>query len=76
MMENAANHELVEFQNLAAAIRNEAAALKNTVLSEEEEKEANDILSAFGSAIKTQSFSTLNNIILYQMRGWKEVLYE
>ena len=75
-MEQTKNLQLPEFRCLMTAIRMESVLLQKTILSEEEEKEENEILSKFESTIKTQAFSTLNNLVLYQLRGWRELIDE
>jgi C4-type Zn-finger protein len=75
-MKRATAPELSEFRGLMAKIREEIASMKKAVLSDEEEKEENEILSKFNSVIETQVFSTIFNIALYQLRGWRELIDE
>ena len=66
--------ELSEFHSLMADIRTESALMKKTILSDEEEKEENEILGRFNSVIEAQVFSTIFNIAIYQLRGWRELI--
>jgi hypothetical protein len=75
-MEQTITPELSEFRGLMAMIREEFALMKKAVLSDEEEKEENEILSKFNSVVETQVFSTIFNIALYQLRGWRELIDE
>lgn len=68
--------EFLEFRGLMAAIRTKTALLQKMILSEEEEKEETEILSKFDGAIQAQVFSTLTNLVLYQLRGWRELIDE
>ena len=65
--------ELNEFLDLMNAIRMETVLLLQTILSAEEEKEENEILNKFDNVIQTQVFSTLTNLVIYQLRGWREL---
>lgn len=75
-MEQTESPELLEFHGLMTAIRTESALLQKVMLSEEEVKEENEILREFDSAIQAQIFSTLTNLVLYQLRGWRELIDE
>lgn len=75
-MEQAKSPELLEFRSLMTAIRTESALLQKLLLSEEEGKEETEILSEFDSAVQGQAFSTLTNLTLYQLRGWRELIDE
>lgn len=75
-MEQEKNPELLEFRDRMAEIREKSVALQKTVLSEEEEKEENQILGELDNAIQVQTFSSLQNLVLYQIRGWKAVIDE
>ena len=75
-MEQTTTPEFLEFRGLMAAIRTKTALLQKMILSEEEEKEETEILSKFDSAIQAQVFSTLTNLVLYQLRGWRELIDE
>ena len=68
--------KLLEFRSLMASIRTESASLRKMITSEEEEKEANNILDEFDGAIQTQACSTLINLVAYQVRGWRELVDE
>lgn len=65
--------EFNEFLDLMNAIRMETVLLLQTILSAEEEKEENEILNKFDNVIQTQVFSTLTNLVIYQLRGWREL---
>ena len=73
-MEQTISGEFSEFCDLMAAIRTEAALLGKMILSQEEEKEELEILSKFDSSIQAQVFSTLTNLCLYQVRGWRGLI--
>lgn len=75
-MDKTKSPELLEFHGLMTAIRTESASLLKMVLSEEEMAEETDVLSEFDSAIQAQIFSTLTNLVLYQLRGWRELIDE
>jgi len=75
-MEQTTSPELLEFKDLITAIRAQSALLKQVIISEAEVKIENDILSEFDSAIQAQIFSTLTNLVLYQLRGWRELIDE
>ena len=66
--------ELREFSDLITAVITETALLKNVILSEEAGKEEAEILRGFNSAIQTQAFSSLTNLAIYQLRGWRAVI--
>jgi len=76
LMEQTTSPELLEFKDLITAIRAQSALLKQVIISEAEVKIENDILSEFDSAIQAQIFSTLTNLVLYQLRGWRELIDE
>lgn len=73
-MEQPITPQLLEFRSLAAEIRKESALLLETALCDEEEQEENKILGAFASVIETQVFSTLVNLSIYQLTGWRELI--
>lgn len=75
-MEQTITLELSEFRCLMNAIRTETAFLQRMILSEEEEREETEILSKFDSVIQVQVFSTMTNLTLYQLRGWRELIDE
>lgn len=75
-MDKTKSPELIEFKVLMSDIREQTALLKNLVLSEEDVIEETKALEEFNSAIKAQIFSTLNNLIIYQLRGWRELIDE
>lgn len=75
-MEQAISPELLEFRGLTAAIRAESDLMKKVILSKEEEKEENEILCKFNSMAETQVLSTIVNIAIYQLRGWRELIDE
>ena len=75
-MEQAISPELLEFRGLTAAIRTESDLMKKVILSKEEEKEENEILCKFNSMAETQVLSTIVNIAIYQLRGWRELIDE
>lgn len=74
-MEEIKSLDLLEFRGLMAAIQTESASLQKELISEDIEKEASEILSEFDNKISTLAFSTLNNMVLYQTRGWR-VLFD
>jgi hypothetical protein len=74
-MEQKADPELQEFYDLMTAIMTESALLREIILSEEDGKEETEILREFDGAIQAQAFSTLTNLTLYQLRGWRGLLY-
>lgn len=73
-MEQLISPALLEFQSLASEIRKESALLLETALCDEEEKEENRILGAFASVIEAQVLSTLINLSIYQLSGWRELI--
>lgn len=75
-MEQRGNPDLAEVQGLISKIRTETANLKQMILSELDVNEETEILSRFDSAIQAQVFSSLVNLSLYQLRGWKELVDE
>lgn len=75
-MEQTITLELSEFRCLMNTIRTETAFLQRMILSEEEEREETEILSKFDSVIQVQVFSTMTNLTLYQLRGWRELIDE
>jgi hypothetical protein len=46
------------------------------ILSKEEEDEENKILSDFDNTVQLQVFSTINNLVKYQLNGWRELVDE
>ena len=70
------NQELAELRSLTEQIRAESGLMKKTVLSDEEEKEESEILCKFISAVEAQVFSTIFNLEVYQLRGWRELIDE
>lgn len=68
--------ELSEFRSLMRAIRAQAAYLQDLILSDTEEKEEMEILNKFNGVIQMQVFSTIANLTLYQLRGWRELINE
>lgn len=75
-MEQTSTTELNELRELINAIRSETVFLLQTIVSSEDEKEENEILTKFDNVIQTQVFSTLTNLVLYQIRGWRELIDE
>jgi hypothetical protein len=75
-MEQTSTVQLNEFRELINAIRSETVFLLQTIVSAEDEKEEGEILSKFDNAIQTQVFSTLTNLVIYQLRGWRELIDE
>ena len=76
LMEQIVTPEYLEFRSLMAAIRTETVFLQKMILSEEEEKEETEILGKFDGVIQVQVFSTITNLALYQLRGWRELIDE
>lgn len=77
MMEKTISSELSEFRSLIAAIREEAALLKNTVLSEEEvEKEESELLQKYDGLLRNHAVSTLSILSQYQLGGWRDIIDE
>ena len=74
--ENTMTPKLLEFRGLITAIRTESELMKKVILSESEEKEENEILRKFCSTVETQVLSTLFNLVIYQLRGWRELIDE
>ena len=75
-MEQTTAPEVLEFRGLMTAIRTESAFLQKMMLSDEEEKEETEMLSKFDSVIQSQVLSTMTNLALYQLRGWRELIDE
>jgi hypothetical protein len=75
-VEQAISPERLEFRGLMTAIKTESDVMKKVILSEEEEKEENEILCKFNSVVETQVYSTIINIAVYQLRGWRELIDE
>lgn len=75
-MEQTVTPELLEFRGLMAAVRTETDLMKKAILSEEEEKEENEILSKFNSVVETQVLSTIVKLATYQLRDWRELIDE
>ena len=75
-MEQTISLELLEFRGLMAAIKTESNLMKKVILSEMEEKEENAILCKFNSVVDAQVFSTIINLAIYQLRGWRELIDE
>lgn len=75
-MEQTTTPEFLEFRGLMAAIRTKTALLQNMILSDAEGKEEMEILNKFDRVIQVQVFSTITNLALYQLRGWKELIDE
>lgn len=75
-MEQTMTPELLEFRGLITAIRMESDLMKKVILSENEEKEENEILCKFCSMVETQVLSTIFNLVIYQLRGWRELIDE
>lgn len=75
-MEQTISLELLEFRGLMAAIKTESDLMKKVILSEMEEKEENAILCKFNSVVDAQVFSTIINLAIYQLRGWRELIDE
>ena len=73
-MEKAENPELLKFRALMTTIREESAALKNAILSEDTEKEESEMLSELDRAIQVQALSTLSHLVNYQKYGWRVVI--
>lgn len=68
--------DLPAFRELMAAIRTESERMKKVILSEEEEKEENEILCKFKSVVEVQVYSTMMNIVKYQVQEWRELIDE
>lgn len=75
-IEQMKKQDIMEIHNLVALIGEEAILLLEKILSDESEKEATEILNNFDEMIKAQAFGTLNNLVTYQIVGWRELLYE
>lgn len=73
-MEQTISPELLEIRGLMTVIRTESALLQKMILSEDNGKEETKILRAYDSAIQAQAFSTLTNLVLYQIRGWRGLI--
>ncbi len=59
--------------SLITAIREESCKLRDTPLSEEEAGEESEIFCEFDAVVHAQAFSTLNNLVNYQLYGWREL---
>ena len=70
-MEQPVSPELLPLDGLVAAILTESVLLQKMILSEGDEREESAILCEFDNAIEAQAFSTLTNLNLYQLRGWR-----
>lgn len=75
-MEQVISPKLLEFRSLIAAIRAETILMKKVILSQEEEIEETEILHKFDSVAANQVFSTLINLVNYQLYGWRELIDE
>lgn len=75
-MEHATSPKLDEFHSLIAAIRAESDLMKKVILSEEEEKEENEILGKFNSVVEIQVSTIITNLAVYQLIGWRELIDE
>ncbi len=73
-MEQTTTLELSEFRFLMNAIRKETALVQKMILSDEVEEEEMEILNKFDRVIQMQVFSTITNLALYQLRGWRELI--
>ena len=76
LMEQTITPELLEFRRLMAAIRTESDLMKAVILSEEEEKEENEILYKFRSVVEIQVLSTIVKLAIYQLSDWRELIDE
>ncbi|MGE4352887.1 MAG: hypothetical protein AB7D36_02230 [Oscillospiraceae bacterium] len=71
-MKEITSPEQLEFRSLMAAIREEAAMLEKTILSEEEEKEESALLQKYDELLRSHAISTLNILAQYQLGGWRD----
>lgn len=75
-MEKTISPKLLEFRGLMTAIRTESDLMKKVILSEEEEKEENEIMGKFKSVVEAQIFSTISKLAFYQLCEWRELIDE
>jgi hypothetical protein len=73
-MGQAENLEETEFHSLIVAIRTQAEALKQTILTEDEKLEFHKTLKDFDNAIQAQVYSTFYHLSMYQLEGWRELI--
>lgn len=73
-MEQSEEPEITEFRSLVDAIRAESALLKNVILNKEEEEEEMKILDDFDNTVQIQVYSTINNLVKYQLDEWRELV--
>jgi hypothetical protein len=73
-MKQEENPEITEFQTLLTAIQTESNLLKKLFLTKEEREEESKIINEFDTTIQSQVFSTLNNLVMYQLEGWRELV--
>ena len=75
-MEQTITPELLEFRGLMSAIRTESDLMKKVILSEDEEKEENEIMCKFRSMVETQVYSTIVKLAIYQLSEWRDLIDE
>lgn len=75
-MEQIISPELLEFRGLMTEIKTESDLMKKGILSDEEEKEENEILCKFKSMVETQILNTIAKLAIYQLREWRELIDE
>ncbi|WP_283610656.1 hypothetical protein [Faecalispora anaeroviscerum] len=73
-MEQEKNPEIREFSTLMTEIRTESKVLEKMFLTQEEKEEENRIISEFDITIQSQAFNTLNNLKIYQLSGWRDLV--
>ena len=62
------------FYSLLTELKLQIESLKDTILSEDIQKEENKILTDFDKEIESQAVGTLNNLAIYQIRGWRDLI--
>lgn len=73
-MEQATDREAEEFYQLIGAIRAQCDSLKKLILTREEKKEREKILTEFDNTIQAQVFGTIDHLSSYQLKGWRELI--
>ena len=68
--------QIAEMRSLLDLIKIESLKLREVFLTEEEQKEKNEISSDFDVKVQGVMYSILKNLDAYQQFGWKELIYE
>ena len=75
-MEQTVTPKLLAFRGVISEIITETELMKKLMLSDEEEKEENEILCRFKDVVEKQVFSTIVKLAIYQLREWRELIDE